>query len=219
MSKYHFVYKTICTLNNKFYYGVHSTNNINDGYLGSGKRLQNAIKKYGISCFKREIIALFDSRDEALYTESTIVNEESLRNINCYNLCLGGGAPPIRHEASGNVLLTGNNRTEAQKQAAKEHSKKMKGKIPHNKGKPPDIYLGPICPVIIDGIEYSSQSAASKVHGGALSMLRKKYNTNEFISINGRLKPKNIECKRNRKPHSEKTKEKIRNTLKARVKV
>jgi hypothetical protein len=216
MSLYHFVYKTTCIVNNKFYYGVHSTDNLNDGYLGSGSLLRNAIKKYGESNFKREIIALFDTREEALYIESTIINEETLKDINCYNLCIGGGAPPIRYEASGNVLLKGNDRTSAQKQAAEEHSKRMQGRTPHNKGKKIDNYLGPICPVIIDGIHYSSQSEASKVHGGALSALRKKYNTNEFITISGRLKPKNIEYKRKRKPHSEETKLKIRNSLKAR---
>jgi hypothetical protein len=218
MSTYHFVYKTTCVLNNKYYYGVHSTDNLNDGYLGSGKRLQNAIKKYGESNFKRVIIAIFDTREEALYIESTIITKDSIKDINCYNLCVGGGAPPIRYEASGNTLLKGSNRTLAQKAASKYHSEKMKGKIPHNKGKQTDKYLGPICPVIIDGIHYPSQVAASKIHGGAISALRKKYNTNEFIKVNGKLRPKNIEYKRTRRPHTEETKEKIRNTLKRKFK-
>ena len=34
--KYNFVYKTTNLLNNKYYIGVHSTDNLNDGYLELG---------------------------------------------------------------------------------------------------------------------------------------------------------------------------------------
>ena len=44
---YHFIYKTTNKINNHFYIGMHSTNNIDDGYLGSGKRLYKEIKKHG----------------------------------------------------------------------------------------------------------------------------------------------------------------------------
>lgn len=53
MKKYHVVYKTTNTLNNKIYVGLHSTNNINDNYIGSGYVLKDAIKKYGKSKFKK----------------------------------------------------------------------------------------------------------------------------------------------------------------------
>lgn len=33
--KYHYFYKVINLLNNKYYYGVHSTNDLNDHYMGS----------------------------------------------------------------------------------------------------------------------------------------------------------------------------------------
>ena len=43
-------------LNDKYYVGMHSTSNLKDGYLGSGKSLRYAIRKYGEENFKIEII-------------------------------------------------------------------------------------------------------------------------------------------------------------------
>jgi hypothetical protein len=45
MTIYIFTYKTINKINNKYYIGVHSTNDIKDGYLGSGVALKRAIRK------------------------------------------------------------------------------------------------------------------------------------------------------------------------------
>lgn len=35
--KYNYVYKTTNSINGRFYYGVHSTDDLNDGYLGSSE--------------------------------------------------------------------------------------------------------------------------------------------------------------------------------------
>ena len=88
--KYHFVYKTTNKINGRFYYGVHNTDDLNDGYLGSGVALKNAIKKYGIDNFEREIVKFFDTMDEAFEYEQEIVNEEMIRNNQCYNMQIGG---------------------------------------------------------------------------------------------------------------------------------
>jgi hypothetical protein len=88
--KYHYFYKITNLINNHFYYGVHNTNNLDDGYMGSGVRLQYAYKKYGIENFKKEILKYFDTKEEAFEYESNIVNENLVYDDNCYNLSPGG---------------------------------------------------------------------------------------------------------------------------------
>ena len=49
--KYNFVYKTTNLLNDKYYIGVHSTNNLDDGYIGCGVKSQSyakSSKEYGL---------------------------------------------------------------------------------------------------------------------------------------------------------------------------
>ena len=43
--KHYLVYKTTNLVNGKIYIGKHETNDINDGYLGSGNLIRLAIKK------------------------------------------------------------------------------------------------------------------------------------------------------------------------------
>tara|TARA_R110002153_G_C12989851_1_gene463767 strand:- start:50 stop:565 length:516 start_codon:yes stop_codon:yes gene_type:complete len=88
--KYHYVYQTKNTVNDKTYIGIHSTYNLNDGYLGSGLSLLRAIKKHGKIKFKKQIMSFFDSREEAFKEEAYLVNESWCRGSDNYNLDLGG---------------------------------------------------------------------------------------------------------------------------------
>lgn len=110
-NKYHYFYKITNLINNHFYYGIHSTNNLNDGYYGSGHRLHRAYKKYGINNFFKEILKYFDNREEALDYEAEIVNEELVKDKNCYNEVLGGGGIktcglfPVKNIKTGEQIL------------------------------------------------------------------------------------------------------------------
>lgn len=87
---YHYFYKITNKLNGKYYYGVHNTDNLDDGYFGSGKILKKAYQKYGVENFEKEIIEFFDTEEEAFAHEKKIVNEELIRDDNCYNVQIGG---------------------------------------------------------------------------------------------------------------------------------
>jgi hypothetical protein len=88
--KYHFIYKTTCLINGKYYIGMHSTNNLDDGYIGSGKRLRYSIQKYGIENFKCEILEFLSDRESLVNREKELVNEDILQDSNCMNIKLGG---------------------------------------------------------------------------------------------------------------------------------
>lgn len=88
--KYNYFYKITNLLNGHFYYGVHSTDNLDDGYMGSGIRLNYAYKKYGIENFEKEILNFFKTREELVNYEAEIVNETLVKDSNCYNIIQGG---------------------------------------------------------------------------------------------------------------------------------
>ena len=88
--KYHFIYKTTNKLNGKYYIGMHSTDNLNDGYLGSGNRLRYSVRKYGEENFEREILEFVDSREELKKREEEVVNLDEIAKKDCMNLTIGG---------------------------------------------------------------------------------------------------------------------------------
>lgn len=88
--KYHYFYKIENLINGNYYYGIHSTNNLDDNYMGSGSRLKQAYKIYGKENFKKTILKFFDTRALASVYESEVVNETCVKDTNCYNLKQGG---------------------------------------------------------------------------------------------------------------------------------
>jgi hypothetical protein len=93
---YHYLYKVANLVNQKYYIGIHSTDNLDDGYLGSGVAIKEAIAKYNSKNFVKEILEFFDSRESALLKEEYVVTEQVVSDENSYNLTTGGNAPPIK---------------------------------------------------------------------------------------------------------------------------
>jgi hypothetical protein len=88
--KYHYIYKITCLKNEKYYIGMHSTDNLEDGYMGGGKRIKNSVRKHGKDVHRKEILEFFESREDLINGEIQLVNEELLNDSMCMNLNLGG---------------------------------------------------------------------------------------------------------------------------------
>jgi hypothetical protein len=91
MAKIHYLYKIENKLNGKIYIGIHSTENINDGYMGSGVLVLQAIEKYGEDNFLKTILEYCDSRETLVELEKKVVDNEFVARRDTYNLTVGGG--------------------------------------------------------------------------------------------------------------------------------
>jgi group I intron endonuclease len=87
---YYIVYKTTNIINGKIYVGCHKTENIDDGYIGTGVVFSQAVKKYGKESFVRKVLELCDTQESMLEKESKIVDEGFINRGDTYNLIKGG---------------------------------------------------------------------------------------------------------------------------------
>lgn len=94
MSKFNYFYKITNLIDKRyFYYGVHCTDNIEDGYMGSGSLLQQDYITFGVKNFKREILKFFNTPNDAFKYEKEMITESLLQDPFCYNIAEGGRQP------------------------------------------------------------------------------------------------------------------------------
>ena len=79
MSYAGFIYEWTNKLNGMKYLGSHKGTDT-DGYIGSGKRFENAIKKYGVENFERRIVEYVEKKENILLRE-----QYYLDTLNCAN--------------------------------------------------------------------------------------------------------------------------------------
>jgi hypothetical protein len=132
MKYVYIVYKTTNTVNNKYYIGVHRTNNINDGYLGCGHyrgrklreqldtRLYRAFRKYGDNMFTTEVLYKFDNETDAFKKEKELID---ITDKSCYN-DKPGGIGGFHPDTNKGRILSESERKKLS-ESAKERSKKL----------------------------------------------------------------------------------------------
>lgn len=93
---YYYLYEIIInnpnsTLHEGRYYGKHSTTNLEDGYMGSGKLIKSYIAKYGLEGVTKNILEFFNNEEELNIAEYELIKkkQEELKD-KCLNLNDGG---------------------------------------------------------------------------------------------------------------------------------
>ena len=109
------IYKITNKLNGKIYIGKHKTKYLNDCYMGSGKRLKDAIKHHGIENFEKQILFQFDNEDDMNAKEAELVTEEFCLREDTYNMCPGGNGGFGYINNSGIVKFKGKRHKEESK--------------------------------------------------------------------------------------------------------
>ena len=105
--KYHFIYKTTNLLSGRYYIGMHSTNDLNDGYLGSGTLLRRSINKHGKENHSIEILEFVNSREQLAAREKEIVSLQEVAKKECMNLKIGGSGGLSSEEHKQSFIKAG----------------------------------------------------------------------------------------------------------------
>ena len=124
--KYNYIYKTTCTITGNFYIGMHSTNNPNDGYMGSGTILKRSINKYGKQNHIFEILEFLPDRNKLILREREIVNRNFIKIPECMNIMEGGKGGFISDEQQRRRAIGG---AKARAALGYIHSEETKSKI------------------------------------------------------------------------------------------
>lgn len=158
---------------------MHSTDNVDDGYLGSGYIIQRSIKKHGEEKHIREVVQFFSDRNSLREGEKELVTEEMLKDDLCMNLRKGGSA------------------------FGDEELQRMKNRVPWNKGKKGVQECSDETRAKMSrtrkGRKFTEEhkQKISKAHIG------------KIVSLETRRKQSEIQLGKKRGPHSDETRQKI----------
>jgi hypothetical protein len=131
---HYIIYKT-CSLSGKYYIGRHSTNNLDDGYLGSGQWV-NSIKDK--SSLTREILAFANSESELKILEEKFINQSinEPNNMNFSNKAVGWPTGDLNWARSPEARIIKSNRKKGvslEAQYGAERAKLIRQKISNSR--------------------------------------------------------------------------------------
>tara|TARA_R110000851_G_scaffold47424_1_gene115085 strand:- start:42050 stop:42682 length:633 start_codon:yes stop_codon:yes gene_type:complete len=116
----HYLYKTTCDITNRYYVGMHSTSKLDDGYLGSGKRLRYSIRKHGADNHTKEILEYYNTRELLIEAEVKAITSDMIKDNDCMNLTEGGSG------GHGARFLTKEQLSKGGKAAGNIHKERLK---------------------------------------------------------------------------------------------
>jgi group I intron endonuclease len=185
MNPYGFIYITTNTINGKQYIG--QSNYIKRNwrtYLGSGKALKAALKKYGKENFSREIIMDCSTKEDLNAMERHFIHiNDAIKSPEYYNISPGGKASlgftgktlspehlnAIKTKCQ-NRVITDHMRQQSAINCKRTHSsaeKKSRNRKLSSKDNPKSISI------TIDGVEYETLSTAAKSTPYSYHQIRK----------------------------------------------
>lgn len=205
---YRYIYKITCTegkFKDKFYFGQHSTDDLNDNYKGTGRLIQQYYKKYPNGYIK-EIISYHNSKEELNKAEYDIIHQW-LGNELCLNIHEGGIGGSLKgrkcsEETKRKMSEIAKNRI-THPMLGKHHSEETKRKM---SAKATGRKRAPFTEEHKRKISEAIRGSNNPMYGrtGELNPMYGHVYTDET-----RRKMSESAKKRIRKPHSEETKEKI----------
>lgn len=86
LSMFYTIYKITNLINNRIYIGRHQTRNLDDGYMGSGQVIKQAILKYGKENFKKEYLYFLDTEKEMFQKEAELLTRDFIGKEEVYNI-------------------------------------------------------------------------------------------------------------------------------------
>jgi len=168
-----YIYKITNLINDKKYIG--KTNGNNPNYMGSGILLKQAISKYGIRNFNREILFESDSEDELRIMEKYYIERErAVERSDYYNLHIGGQGgyiPKKKGMMSEPIKKYWDNLSEEEYKERCKHQ----GKYDKSGSKNPRARKA-----LVNGKEYDCLKDALKDHNIPYSTLKRAAQTEEF---------------------------------------
>jgi hypothetical protein len=88
--KFNYLYRIVCTPTGQYYHGIHSTDQLADSYMGTGKRMRASLQEHGRAAHVKTIVSHFETREEASEAERALVTRAMLADPLCLNLQTGG---------------------------------------------------------------------------------------------------------------------------------